>query len=202
MLIFMMVDRAPSRGGYDRALSPHERRTQARARLRASVASVFERRGHECTVEQVVRHAGMGRNSFYQHYDDIQSALDDLSRVHCAAVKRAVSVAVSSRRTPMARLATLTQLWLDLAATHAGASLVALRPATSPGEVSLSPLSTLFAELISTEVFRRPIGAQSSDHLLFVSAAMAGFAREVAGVPQRAPELARIAATAIARIMR
>ena len=68
---------APKRGQYDRAMSRHERQAAQQERVIAAVAAVVAT-GRELSVASVVEHAGIGRNTFYEYFDDVEHALNTI----------------------------------------------------------------------------------------------------------------------------
>lgn len=69
----MVMDRAPGRGRYSRRLSRVQRSAQLRRRLLQATALAHTR--GERSVSAVVRLAGIGRNTFYESFDDFAHAL-------------------------------------------------------------------------------------------------------------------------------
>lgn len=68
------VQAASSRGRYDRHASPSERARQQRASLIAAVREL-SLDGNEVTVARVLGCTGFGRNTFYEHFDDVTAAV-------------------------------------------------------------------------------------------------------------------------------
>src|SRR5258708_2905894 len=66
--------RAPKRGLYDRAISRHERQAAQQERVIAAITALVAA-GDELSVASVVEHAGIGRNTFYEYFDDVAHAL-------------------------------------------------------------------------------------------------------------------------------
>ena len=68
------IEPAPKRGQYDRALSRRDRQAAQRERVITALAalSAAER---ELSIANVVELAGIGRNTFYEYFDDIEHAL-------------------------------------------------------------------------------------------------------------------------------
>jgi len=66
----------PGRGGYDRSLSPSVRAQLQRERLvRAAVDVILDGGLSRLTVEHVVKSAGLGRNTFYGHFENTEQIL-------------------------------------------------------------------------------------------------------------------------------
>lgn len=78
------------RGRYDRSLSPQERESEQREALIAAATYVFGTKGYAgATVELIVERAHMSRRTFYQHFDDLISAL---IAVHGSIANRAFAL--------------------------------------------------------------------------------------------------------------
>lgn len=65
---------APGRGQHDRLLPRLERSQQQRRRLLRAVAISFSQPAG-ATVQSVVKAAGVSRNTFYEHFANIEQAL-------------------------------------------------------------------------------------------------------------------------------
>jgi AcrR family transcriptional regulator len=70
---------APKRGPYDRALTRNERQAAQQERVIAAIAALAAA-GSELSVANVVEHAGIGRNTFYEYFDDVDHALTSINR--------------------------------------------------------------------------------------------------------------------------
>src|SRR6187401_1542681 len=69
----MLIERAPARGRYDRGQSRAARFGEQRRRL--LVATAHAHLEGVATVSRVVAIAGVGRNTFYECFDDFEHAL-------------------------------------------------------------------------------------------------------------------------------
>jgi len=103
---------APKRGQYDRALSRRERQAAQRERVIAAIAalSVTER---ELNIANVVELAGIGRNTFYEYFDDIEHALLVIKRRASLELASRVEGALSAARTPLERIRALARAWTE-----------------------------------------------------------------------------------------
>lgn len=87
------VEHAPSRGKYDREASPSERIRRQRSQLLTTVRRLASH-GTPPTVTQVVNAAGVGRNTFYQHFRGAEEALESAAEAdgaHLSACLEQVS---------------------------------------------------------------------------------------------------------------
>lgn len=106
------LEPAPKRGQYDRALSRQDRQAAQRERVIAAIAAL-NAAGHELTVASVVELAGIGRNTFYEYFDDIEHALVAIrSRALREFSARSVS-ALQTARTPLERIRALARAWAE-----------------------------------------------------------------------------------------
>ncbi len=62
------------RGKYDRHATRAERWARQRTALNGAVARAVASRGEKTTVRDICAAAGVGRNTFYQHFRDIETA--------------------------------------------------------------------------------------------------------------------------------
>ncbi len=100
---------APGRGQYDRALTRERRQAEQRERLLLATAAAFaqQHRG----VSGVIALAGVGRNTFYEYFDDFAHALDALSSRAQARLELACRAALERARTPIERLRAISRGW-------------------------------------------------------------------------------------------
>src|SRR5580765_2271924 len=94
---------APGRGCYDRTQSRQQRHAEQRDRLIASVAALAVG-GDELTVGAIVARAGVGRNTFYEYFDDVGHALRVLKQRAVRELATAVEESLRGARAPLERL--------------------------------------------------------------------------------------------------
>ena len=68
------LEPAPKRGQYDRALSRRDRQDAQRERVIGALA-ILSASERELSISNVVEVAGIGRNTFYEYFDDVDHAL-------------------------------------------------------------------------------------------------------------------------------
>src|SRR5262245_11755830 len=102
---------APGRGQYDRALSRERRQAEQRERLLLATAAAFAQQ-HQ-GVSAVIALAGVGRNTFYEYFDDFTHALEAVSSRARARLELACRAALGRARTPIERLRAISRGWCD-----------------------------------------------------------------------------------------
>src|SRR5262245_26042024 len=102
---------APGRGLYDRR-QPRERRLAGqRERVLAATAMAAIREAAPA-VASIVRLAGVGRNTFYEYFDDVPHALEASEIAVGRRLEELLRDAESSARTPVERWRVLAHAWL------------------------------------------------------------------------------------------
>jgi AcrR family transcriptional regulator len=106
------VEPAPKRGQYDRALSRRERQTVQRERVITALAalSATER---ELSIANVVELAGIGRNTFYEYFDDVEHALTVIKTRALRDLVTRLESSVRAARTPLERIRALARAWAE-----------------------------------------------------------------------------------------
>jgi len=174
---------APGRGQYDRQLPRQQRLAEQRERVLAATALVVAREASP-SVASIVRRAGVGRNTFYEYFDDVGSAVDAAVIAVVRRLERTLREAESTSRTPVERWRALARAWLAFAADEPHAMLLVLvidahstQAISSGGGVLESALVRSLETLRNAGVAAPPA---SAERLLAVSAAGEAFARAVA----------------------
>ncbi|MEB2314193.1 MAG: TetR family transcriptional regulator [Sorangiineae bacterium] len=188
--------RAPARGRYDRAASADERCHAQRERLLLATLTAFAAAPPAPTVTDVVRRAGVGRNTFYAHFADLDAALLAAAAIVTGDVELRVRRALGDIRTPLERLRELARAWLAALLRHPRVARALLMPRLVEGSRARSHLGESFRVLL-TEVIEAAradaaVGARASAERV---SAMSAAAEHVAldaldGVPHRSDELA------------
>lgn len=140
------IDPAPGRGCYDRGLSRQARQTEQQERLVAWIAETHLHRGAALTVQDVVKAAGVGRNTFYEYFDGLEHALDFAAQARAKLIRENLEGDMATARTLIGKLRALSKRWFR-EATLDPASLALLLRSPRPG--ALSDGATLFATLIN-----------------------------------------------------
>ena len=137
---------APKRGQYDRALSRQDRQAAQRERVIAALATLSAA-GRVVTVASVVEFAGIGRNTFYEYFDDIEHALVAIRGRALREFSSRSANALQTARTPLERIRVLARAWAESLAENPSLARLALQAA--PEFVHAAQLSTLAQHLVS-----------------------------------------------------
>jgi len=126
-LLRSRVEIAPPRGTYDRQLTPESRAQEQQERILQSVVEMLAALGIAAlTVDSIVIHAGMSRATFYQLYDGLDAALEDVWRraeqLLCDYPRRAMQ----DQATPRAQLAAAAGSFLAQVEANPHLALAAL----------------------------------------------------------------------------
>jgi AcrR family transcriptional regulator len=146
---------APKRGRYDRALSRPERQAAQRERVIAAVAalSVTEQ---ELSVAGVVELAGIGRNTFYEFFDDLEHASTAVKKRALSDFAARVADATQTARTPLERMRGLTRAWIENLLENPNYVKLALRAQEERNEsMQLSLLAQHFSSVLNAELEAR-----------------------------------------------
>jgi AcrR family transcriptional regulator len=79
----------------------------------AARAALLELPQHEITVATLCERAGVGRNTLYLHWPNVQALLADVVQQAEMSLRAALVLDVEQLRTPRNRLAALTLAWLQ-----------------------------------------------------------------------------------------
>jgi AcrR family transcriptional regulator len=169
--------RAPSRGRYDRNLSPEERSKQQRRRLLDSATEVFATRGYAgASVELIVEKAGMSRRTFYEHFDDLQDVLIKVHDRSASLAYRFVEAAVlnADENDPVSQLTAGVSALLGIIAQYGDLSRVVFREVRAAGpehevrrDVVLGRYVTLLFERLSAAHARGQIARPPDELTLY-----------------------------------
>jgi AcrR family transcriptional regulator len=174
---------APGRGQYDRRLPRERRLAEQRERLLAATALVM---AHEASpsVSSIVRRAGVGRNTFYEYFDDVRHAVEAAEAAVLRRIDDLLREAETQARTPVERWRSLVRTWLTFADEEPGAMLLVLTVGVR-ATPSISTGAGLFeAALVRSLETLRSAGVTSPppgrDRVLAVAAVGEAFARGLA----------------------
>jgi len=143
---------APKRGRYDRALSRQARQAAQRERVIAAIAALGAT-DRELSVAQVVELAGIGRNTFYEYFDDLEHALAAIQSRALRDLSLRVESVLPAARTPLERIRALARAWAENLSENPGQVKLALRAQAELIEATqLSVLGQYLAGLLSAEL--------------------------------------------------
>jgi AcrR family transcriptional regulator len=146
---------APKRGRYDRALNRRERQAAQRERVIAAVLAIGATE-REFSVANVVELAGIGRNTFYEYFDDLEHALLAITGRAVHELAERVEAALSSARTPLERIRALARVWTENLLENPAQAKLALRAQAERIEATqLSALGQYLAGVLSAELEAR-----------------------------------------------
>ena len=137
---------APGRGQYDRAQSRVERQAEQRERLVHAATVAFA--SGPVTVARIVAVAGVGRNTFYEYFDDPEHALAVAESRALARLEARVHRELESARTPLETLRALARAWF----TELDANSLEFRLALRAGQAALSPAGRSLSELLARAI--------------------------------------------------
>jgi AcrR family transcriptional regulator len=106
------VEPAPKRGQYDRALSRRERQAVQRERVITALAALNATE-RELSIANVVELAGIGRNTFYEYFDDVEHALTVIKTRALRDLVTRLESSVRAARTPLERIRALARAWAE-----------------------------------------------------------------------------------------
>ncbi|HEX3849916.1 MAG TPA: TetR/AcrR family transcriptional regulator [Polyangiaceae bacterium] len=106
------IEPAPKRGQYDRALSRRERQAVQRERVITALAALSMTQ-KELSIANVVELAGIGRNTFYEYFDDIDHALAAIKTRALRELAKGLDSSVQAARTPLERIRALARAWSE-----------------------------------------------------------------------------------------
>jgi len=191
---------APGRGQYDRRLPRERRLAEQHERLLAATA-LSVARDVSPSVASIVRRAGVGRNSFYEYFDDVRHAVGAAQAAVLRRVEQVLRDAESTARTPGERWRALARAWLSFTEDEPEAMLLVLAiDARASGAMS-SGATVLQAALVRSLETLRNAGVTSPpagpERVLAVAAVGEAFARALgrariaaSGVPDERGERA------------
>jgi AcrR family transcriptional regulator len=171
---------APGRGQYDRRLPRERRLAEQRERLIVATALALAK-SEAPSVAEVIALAGMGRNTFYEYFDDVSHARKAAEARGLRALEDALQRAEARTRTPVERFRAVAGAWLDVAISTPAELRLLLRGSQASGlSVAGEAIATAFTRALET---LRASGVGVLDHeplrLRAVAATAEVFARSL-----------------------
>ena len=196
---------APKRGQYDRALSRRERQAAQRERVIAAIAAISATE-RELNVANVVELAGIGRNTFYEYFDDIDHALVAIKSRALGDLATRIDVALQAARTPLERVRVLARAWAEHLFESPALAKLALRAQAEVVEsTQLSALAQHVVQVLGAEQAGRGAlpGLADPLRLLVIGALFDAVSRAHLTVrPQSSDELQRVLSDLSLRLLR
>ncbi len=178
---------APGRGQYDRAITRERRQAEQRERLLLAVAGAYAR--GRASVSGAIDLAGVGRNTFYEYFDDYAHALEALRAQVVARIAAAWRLELASARTPLERVRSVCHAWCSALLAERDEALVLLCAAPRTPE---EPLSSAGRELyVALEESRRETAQRADAQAELTALAAAGEALALRWLRQTANEPSR-----------
>jgi AcrR family transcriptional regulator len=157
-------DPAPKRGQYDRALSRNERQAAQQERVIAAISAIAAA-GRDLSVASVVEYAGIGRNTFYEYFDDVEHALSAINSRVRRELSTRVEIALRLARTPLERVRALAKAWVETVSANPAGSAIALRAQPAGRDAAeLSVLARYVATVLDNETDARSALPGVGDH--------------------------------------
>jgi AcrR family transcriptional regulator len=126
-----------------------------RERVVAAIAAIAAT-GEELSVASVVEAAGIGRNTFYEYFDDLEHALLAINHRLLSEFAARVSVALQAARTPLERVRALARAWVENLFENSTRVKLALRAqAESVEATQLSVLGQHLASVLAADLDAR-----------------------------------------------
>ena len=201
------LEPAPARGHYDRSASSEQRQARQHERLLQATTHMLAEHGVETTIADVVAAARTGRNTFYEHFTDLDAAVEQVTTRAVTLLERALSDALADAWTPRERLRSALGAWVTYVDEHPFTARALLRlPSTETHSVlsrAGEPLRTTLRELLA-EARRDAVISQSPDEvrLLAVTAAVEAIGRYRVEEPWSQKDAAAIAVDVVLRAFR
>ena len=172
---------ARGRGQWDRSLTPELRHAEHRRALLAALDEAAAAPGRTLTVEHVLQRAQVGRNTFYRHFPDLETAIRASTDLGARALAESLDAALRDARTPIEQLRSLTTAWLQRAAAHPGQILLLLEDAGPDGPRAVTVLEARLSRVASAARSSGAVGLQPDPwRLRALAGAFAECARHVA----------------------
>jgi AcrR family transcriptional regulator len=170
---------APGRGQYDRRQPREARLVEQRARLLSATANALARNA-DATIADVVKVAGVSRNTFYEYFDDLahaRVAAEQRAEHRLATVLRG---AEEQTRTPVERWRALSHAFMGWVVSAPADALLCLEGVRSGLSNAGRALEAAFSRSLST-VRASGVRTQDQDGLRAVALAATGevFARRI-----------------------
>lgn len=162
------------------------------------------RYGNTLNVSHIIEEAGVSRSSFYEFFDHLGHALEQLKAEVLRELGEGMDGAMAAEPTPMNRLAAMLSVWFKFASEGREAMAVALtRPQGSP--VELSPAGAVASErLVALAHDARRTGAFAGaepNRVLAASVTLEALAARVANNSLEPDAAAAAARDALVRLL-
>lgn len=170
---------APGRGQYDRRQPREARLLEQKARLLSATALALARR-RDATIADVVKVAGVSRNTFYEYFDDLAHARVAAEQQAEHRLGTALRGAEEQTRTPVERWRALSHAFLSWVLLAPADALLCLEGVSAGLSGGGRALEAAFSRSLST-LRASGVRAQDQDGLRALGLAAMGeaFARRI-----------------------
>lgn len=123
----------PGRGRWRRELSREERREEQRRAILRATAFAVASHGRTATLDDIVEGAGTGRNTFYDHFETVDQAIEAARDAAFRDVVAACRASLEEARTPRERVRALASGFVAAMADRGPSALALLAYEDSGG---------------------------------------------------------------------
>jgi AcrR family transcriptional regulator len=199
------IEPAPKRGQYDRALSRRERQDAQRERVIGALAALSAA-DRELSIANVVELAGIGRNTFYEYFDDVDHALMVIKARALRELGARLESRLQAARTPLERVRGIARAWAEALFVNPPLLRLALRAQPEIADpAQLSALGRHVVAALAAQVEARSAlpGLAEAVRLTAVGAAFDSVSRVQLGSPSMSvDELHGVLADLALRLLR
>jgi AcrR family transcriptional regulator len=196
---------APKRGQYDRALSRQERQAAQRERVIGAIVALSGSK-RELNLVNVIERAGIGRNTFYEYFDDIEHALLAVQVRAVRELATRIDAALREARTPLARMRAVSRAWVENLFEDAALVRLSLRAqAAASNSTQLSVLGEHIVAVLAAEVDARSAlpGLSEPLRVLAVAALFDAISRvHLSALPAPTDDFPRLLTELMLRLLR
>lgn len=176
------LDPAPPRGRYDRTLESDARRAHQHERLLVATTHAVAEHGPRVNVTQIVAAARVGRNTFYEHFDNLDAAVREATTRGAGSLRDCLERKLAGASTARERLRLVLREWVAFAAEHPFVARALLRtPSREPHSVLTcagEPLRDLLRILLAAALHDAVISTAPDEvRLVAVTAALEALCR-------------------------
>ena len=143
---------AVSRGRYDRTASQEHRRRDQREQLLSAGALLLSSEREAPSVRELIAMTRMGRNTFYEHFDDIGDLVDAVQHLALFRLTDPLRSLTSRAPTPGGREREFSETWYATAVAPRELVLALLGQSNPARERLRKHLNALFADLIEAAI--------------------------------------------------
>lgn len=176
------LDPAPQRGRYDRTLHSDARRARQHERLLVATTHALAEHGLQVNVAHIVRAARVGRNTFYEHFDQLDAAIEAATARGVAMLRERLARSTVAAWTPREQLRGALREWVAFAGDQPFVARALLRARSRASRSVLTcagePLRDVLRQLLAAALRDAVISiAPDEPRLIAVTAAVEAIGR-------------------------